>query len=40
MCVELHMSPADYWSLRADEYNALVDELNSRARQAKAAQRG
>lgn len=40
MCVELRMSPPDYWAMRSDEYNALVDELNSRAKQAKAAERG
>lgn len=37
LCVELHMSPAEFWNLKADEFDALVSEL--RARQ-KAAQRG
>lgn len=40
LCVELHMSPPDYWNLRADEFDALVNELNIRKQQAKAAQRG
>lgn len=40
MCVELSMSPPVYWALRADEHDALVEELNTRARQARAAQRG
>ena len=40
LCIELHMSPGEYWNLRADEFDALVKELNSRHKQAKAAQRG
>lgn len=40
MCIELRMRPADYWDLRVDEFDALVKELNSRAKQAKEAQRG
>lgn len=40
LCVELHMSPPDYWNLRVDEFDALIKELNSRAKQAKAAQHG
>lgn len=40
ICVELRMSPADYWNLRADEFDALIKELNARHKQAKAAQRG
>lgn len=34
------MSPADYWNLRADEFDALVKELNIRYKQQKAAQGG
>lgn len=34
------MSPADYWNLQSDEFDALVKELNSRYKQAKAAQSG
>jgi hypothetical protein len=38
LCVELRMKPADYWDLRADEFDALIDELKTRQKQAKAAQ--
>ena len=37
LCVELHMSPAEYWNLRADEFDALIKELRIRHKQAKAA---
>jgi hypothetical protein len=40
MCVDLRMTPQEYWKLKADEYAALVDELNRRAKAMKAAQRG
>lgn len=42
MCVELRMSPSDFWALKADEYAALVDELKTRHQQqaAKAQRRG
>ena len=41
LCVELRMSPADYWRLRVDEHAALVDELRARERaREKAARRG
>jgi hypothetical protein len=41
ICVELRMTPGDYWHLRADEHAALVDELKARVKQAKeAAKRG
>ena len=40
LCVELHMSPAEYWKLRADEFDALVNELKIRQQKLKAAQRG
>lgn len=40
VCVELQMKPADYWNLRADEFDALVRELRSRHKQVKAAQGG
>lgn len=40
LCVELHMSPAEYWNLRADEFDALISELSARYKQAKAAQHG
>lgn len=39
VCVELRMSPADYRNLRSDEFDALVIELNNRAKREK-AQRG
>lgn len=40
LCVELRMSPPEYWNLRADEFDALIRELNARAKRAKAAQDG
>jgi hypothetical protein len=40
MCVELRMTPAEYWKLKVDEHAALVDELNRRAKALKAAQGG
>lgn len=30
LCVELRMSPTEYWALRADEFEALVAELKIR----------
>lgn len=32
LCVELRMSPAEYWALRADEFEALLAELKTRQR--------
>lgn len=40
LCVELRMSPADYWNLRADEFDALVSELTIRKKQEKVARGG
>ena len=40
LCVELHMSPPDYWNLRVDECEALIKELNSRAKQPRTTQSG
>lgn len=38
VCAELHMSPADYWALKADEFNALIAELKTRKKKGKGGQ--
>ena len=40
LCVELRMSPSEYWNLRVDEFDALIEELRIRQKQTKVAQRG
>lgn len=35
VCFELRMSPADYWKLRTDEFDALINELKIRKKQEK-----
>lgn len=40
LCVELRMSPGEYWNLRVDEFDALITEVKARHKQAKAAQGG
>lgn len=40
LCVELRMTPAEYWKLKLDEHAALIEELRLRHKQAKAAQGG
>lgn len=37
LCVELRMTPEEFWRLTVEEHNALVKELQDRAKeQAKA----
>lgn len=40
LCVELHMSPVEYWALRADEFDALVNELKTRHKKMKVVEGG
>lgn len=35
VCAELRMAPADYWALKADEWNALIAELTARSKKGK-----
>lgn len=40
LCVELRMTPHDYWQLKVDEHAALADELARRRKAEAAAHRG